>query len=326
MMKAEAKASDERGTCSVTAIGARYDYTKGKLAELIEVIIEEKTALFVCAIGVPPKHAVDRLHQAGIPVRPFSYCNICERLMMMFCPDHEHGRAPEARPEGTGSGRGHHPAQAGEGGGHTGDISASIPIPACVDAVKGHMSPLNGKPVYVVGAGAVCDGRGLAANLMWGAEAVSVEASAPPKHKKFIVSAGFEDAFTTLIFTGRALRVRRTDYIDNWNNNRQAEIKELTSKGILPHEAELEKHPSLETRSWLMGRVSSVIVDNMVTDAAAMLQRGSLYLKAKLQRASSARRSFKRAQSETLCFQRAMGGGKTWLAPPIGRPGEHLMC
>jgi NAD(P)H-dependent flavin oxidoreductase YrpB (nitropropane dioxygenase family) len=43
----------------------KYDYTTGKLAELI---IEEKTSLFVCAIGVPPKHAVDRLHQAGIPV------------------------------------------------------------------------------------------------------------------------------------------------------------------------------------------------------------------------------------------------------------------
>ncbi|KAJ7491985.1 2-nitropropane dioxygenase [Mycena latifolia] len=264
-----------------TARKTNYDYTKGKLAELIEVIIEEKTALFVCAIGVPPKHAVDRLHQAGIPI-----------MNMVGHPKH----VPKALEAGVDL----ICAQAGEGGGHTGDIPASILIPACVDAVKGHKSPLNGKPVYVVGAGAVYDGRGLAANLMWGAEAVwvgtrfvaAVEASAPPKHKELIVSAGFEDAVTTLIFTGRPLRVRRTDYIDNWNNNRQAEIKELTSKGILPHEAELEKHPeiSLETRPWLMGRVSSlindvlpakVIVDNMVTDAAAMLQRGSSYLKPK---------------------------------------------
>ena len=44
-------------------------------------------------------------------------------------------------------------AQAGEGGGHTGDVPASILIPACVDAVRGHASPLTGKPVYVVGAG-----------------------------------------------------------------------------------------------------------------------------------------------------------------------------
>jgi NAD(P)H-dependent flavin oxidoreductase YrpB (nitropropane dioxygenase family) len=61
-------------------------------------------------------------------------------------------------------------AQAGEGG-HTGDIPSSILIPACVDAVKDPKSPFTGKPVYVIGAGAVYDGRGLAANLMCGAEA-----------------------------------------------------------------------------------------------------------------------------------------------------------
>lgn len=63
-------------------------------------------------------------------------------------------------------------AQAGEGGGHTGDTPASILIPACVDACKGKISKLTGKPIYVIGAGAVYDGRGLAANLSWGAQAV----------------------------------------------------------------------------------------------------------------------------------------------------------
>ncbi|KAJ7696493.1 2-nitropropane dioxygenase [Mycena rosella] len=256
-----------------------YDYTKGQLPALIEVIIEEKTSLFVCAVGVPPKSAVDRLHAAGIPV-----------MNMVGHPKH----VAKALAAGVDI----ICAQAGEGGGHTGDVPASILIPACVDAVKGHKSPLNGQPIYVVGAGAVYDGRSLAANLMWGAEAVwvgtrfvaSEEASAPKKHKDEILSAGFEDAVTTIIYTGRPLRVRRNDYVDNWNNNRQEEIKALTAKGVIPHEAELEKHPeiSLATRPWLMGRVSSlihdvlpakVIVDNMVTDAAAMLQRGNAYLK-----------------------------------------------
>ena len=51
--------------------GARktnFDYTKGKLDQLIDVIIESGTKLFVSAVGVPPKHVVDRLHKAGIPV------------------------------------------------------------------------------------------------------------------------------------------------------------------------------------------------------------------------------------------------------------------
>ena len=115
-------------------------------------------------------------------------------------------------------------AQAGEGGGHTGDIPASILIPACVDAVKGHTSSLTGKPIYVIGAGAVFDGRGLAANLSWGAQGVwvgtrfvaSVEAGAPKMHKELVVSAGFEDVARTTIFTGRPMRVRKTPYVADW--------------------------------------------------------------------------------------------------------------
>jgi NAD(P)H-dependent flavin oxidoreductase YrpB (nitropropane dioxygenase family) len=45
-----------------------YDYTHGHLDELIDVIIESGTTLFVSAVGVPPRHVVDRLHKAKIPV------------------------------------------------------------------------------------------------------------------------------------------------------------------------------------------------------------------------------------------------------------------
>ena len=38
-------------------------------------------------------------------------------------------------------------AQAGEGGGHTGDMPVSIFIPTVVDEVKGKKSPLTGGPV-----------------------------------------------------------------------------------------------------------------------------------------------------------------------------------
>lgn len=49
-----------------TARKTNYDYTKGNLDELIDVIIEEKAKLFVCAVGVPPKEVVEKLHKAGI--------------------------------------------------------------------------------------------------------------------------------------------------------------------------------------------------------------------------------------------------------------------
>jgi NAD(P)H-dependent flavin oxidoreductase YrpB (nitropropane dioxygenase family) len=150
-------------------------------------------------------------------------------------------------------------AQGGEGGGHTGSTPTSILIPGVVDAVKGRNSPLTGKQVPVIAAGGIYDGRGLAAALMYGAQAVwvgtrfvaSVEAGAPPKHKELVVSANYGDTATTLIYTGRPLRVRRTDYVKEWEN-RQDEIKELTSKGKLPHEVELSKRPevSLPGRPW----------------------------------------------------------------------------
>jgi len=252
-----------------------YDYTKGQLPELIDVIIEEKVKLFVCAIGVPPKDVVDKLHKAGIPV-----------MNMVGHPKHI--------PKALAAGADIICAQAGEGGGHTGDMPASILIPACVDAVKGHTSPLTGQPVYVIGAGAVYDGRGLAANLMWGAQAVwvgtrfvaSVEASAPKLHKEMVVTAGYDDTVTTLIYTGRPLRVRKTPYVMDWETNRQAEIKELTSQGVLPIDRDLKEHPekSVETRAWLMGRVASmindvlpakVIIDNMVSDASEIMLQGA---------------------------------------------------
>ncbi|KAG2125323.1 2-nitropropane dioxygenase [Suillus clintonianus] len=258
-----------------------YDYQNGKLNELVDIIIEEKASLFVCAVGVPPQHIVDKLHSAGIPV-----------MNMVGHPKH----VPKALAMGVDL----ICAQAGEGGGHTGDVPASVLIPAVVDACRGHVSPLTKKPVYVIGAGAVYDGRGLAANLAWGAQGVWVgtrfvaatEANAPKAHKDALISAGYEDAITTLIFTGRPLRVRRTPYVEDWNNNRQAEIKELTSKGIIPAAWDIEQHPekSLQARTFLIGRVAALInevlpaqqiVDEMVSDAVKILQHGASLVSAK---------------------------------------------
>ena len=63
----------------------------------------------------------------------------------------------------------------GEGGGHTGNISGPVLIPAVVDAVKGHKSPLTGQPIWVVGTGAVYDSRRLAANLVYGAQVMWID-------------------------------------------------------------------------------------------------------------------------------------------------------
>ncbi|KZT52376.1 2-nitropropane dioxygenase [Calocera cornea HHB12733] len=258
-----------------------YDYTKGQLPALVDVIIKEKAALFVCAIGVPPKEVVDKLHKAGIPV-----------MNMVGHPKHV-SRALAAGVDLIC-------AQGGEGGGHTGDIPFSLLIPACVDACKGAKSPLTGQPIHVVAAGGIYDGRGLAAALMFGAQAVWVgtrfvaatEAGAPRAHKEAVTTAGYDDTIRTIIFSGRPLRVRKTKYAEDWETNRKEEIVQLTSKGIIPVEDDLEKHPekSLEARPWLMGQVAGAIdkvlpaqeiVDDMVKVAVERLTAGSQLVKSK---------------------------------------------
>lgn len=277
-----------------------YDYTKGKLDELVDIIISEGAKLFVSAVGVPPKHVVDRLHAAGIVYmnmigHPKHVKKCLDLGVDMIC------------------------AQGGEGGGHTGDVPTTVLIPAVVEAVKGYKSPITGGPVQVVAAGGIHNGQLLASSLMMGASAVWVgtrfilteEAGAPKAHKEAVKTAGFNDTVRTLIFTGRPLRVRRNPYIDHWEEERQAEIKELTAKGTIPYEADLEKmenagevdivggksdaddddddleDPLDQFRPYLMGKCAAVVnelksakavVDEFVEDAYAWMSKGSKML------------------------------------------------
>lgn len=223
--------------------GARptnYDYTEGKLPQLIDVIIESGAALFVSAVGVPPKWAVDKLHQAGIPV-----------MNMIGSPKHV--------AKCVAVGVDIICAQGGEGGGHTGEISTSILVPAVVDLCRKHTSPLTGKPVQVVAAGGIYEGRGLAMALAFGASAVwvgtrfvaSEEAGAPARHKEGVVNAGVHDTMRSIVYTGRPMRIIKNKYALHWEQERRAEMMELTAKGVIP-----VKHDMANPNPELAGMVS----------------------------------------------------------------------
>jgi NAD(P)H-dependent flavin oxidoreductase YrpB (nitropropane dioxygenase family) len=236
------------------------DYTNGALPELIEVIIAAGAKLFVSAVGVPPKFAVDKLHEAGIPV-----------MNMIGHPKHV--------AKALAAGCDMICAQGGEGGGHTGAVPTSILIPKVVDECRGRKSPLTGGPIFVVAAGGIYDSRGLASALSMGADAVWVgtrficatEAGAPPRHQKGVLSANYDDTIRTIIYTGRPMRVKKTPYIMDWEQNRQEEIKSLTSQGILPFSHELSERSKagkdmspmemVEARPMLMGQCAAAVTE-----------------------------------------------------------------
>jgi NAD(P)H-dependent flavin oxidoreductase YrpB (nitropropane dioxygenase family) len=261
------------------ALVSSYDYTKGKLDELVTIIIDSGARLFVSAVGVPPQSAVDRLHKAGI-----YYMN------MIGHPKHV--------PKCLALGADLICAQGGEGGGHTGDVPTTVLIPTVAAMCKGKKGGM-GAEVQVVAAGGLFNGQSLAAAMALGASAVwvgtrfilSEEAGAPKAHQEAVRSAGFDDNVRTIIFTGRPLRVRKNPYIDNWETNRAAEIKELTEKGVIPVEHDLERmgddiddDTMDNARPFLMGKASAVvnerlsakqIVDDMVQGAVDEIRKSS---------------------------------------------------
>ncbi|KAL1594310.1 hypothetical protein SLS60_010067 [Paraconiothyrium brasiliense] len=140
-------------------------------------------------------------------------------------------------------------AQGGEAGGHTGDIATSVLIPACADICKQYVSPLTSEPVALVAAGGVNDGRSVASALMLGASGVwigtrfivSNESKAPQIFKDQVIAADYDSWVKLTVWSGRPLRALRNPWLTNWEVNRQPQIKELSDKGIVPLEFELDR-------------------------------------------------------------------------------------
>ncbi|KAI0169576.1 2-nitropropane dioxygenase [Hypoxylon sp. FL1284] len=259
--------------------GARatnHDYTGGKLAELVDITIESGARLFVSAVGVPPKEVIDKLHKAGVLV-----------MNMVGHPRH----AVKALDLGVDLVC----AQGGEGGGHTGDVAASVLIPAVADVARRYRpAMLRGEPALVVAAGGISDGRSLAASLMQGASGVwvgtrfvaSEEANCSEEHKQSVVTCGYDDTQRTLVLSGRPLRMRTNEYIARWHA-RPERIRELCDSGVVPIEHDLEQGDADIDVPHLMGQVAGSIVKvqpaadivrEMANGAADMLKKGGAFL------------------------------------------------
>lgn len=163
----------------------------------IDVIIDEGASSFIAGLGVPGP-VIGRCHAAGVKV-------------VSMCGKVEHAkRAEDAGCDVV-------VAQGTEAGGHTGKVAAMALIPQIVDAVK----------IPVLGAGAIVDGRGMAAALALGAQGVwigtrfiaSNEARAAAAFKRRITEAGGADTTVTRGYSGKPMRVITNPYVEEMEKN-----------------------------------------------------------------------------------------------------------
>ena len=162
----------------------------------VEIIIEEGASAFIAGLGVP-RRVVARFHEAGVKV--FSMCGQVKHALA----------AADAGCDAV-------IAQGTEAGGHTGRVGGMALIPQIVDAVD----------IPVLAAGAIVDGRGLAAALALGAQGAwmgtrfvaSREARAATRYKQAILDAGSNETTITRCYSGKTMRVLGNPYVDSWTS------------------------------------------------------------------------------------------------------------
>ena len=191
------------------------DYTGGQLGNLVDMMIEEKVPLFVCAVGIPPVWVVEKMHANG--------------MLVMNMAGH-----PKHVKKATAVGVDIICATGGEGGAHSGDISTLVLLPQCADM-------LAGTDTILVGGGGIFDGRGVSACFALGAEGVwvgtrylaSFEANSTPGYRQKIIDSTSADTRRIEIYSGRPLRVIKNEMNDYWAQN-EVEMRDLLGKGVVP--------------------------------------------------------------------------------------------
>ncbi len=160
----------------------------------VQVILEEGVPVFVGALG-SPGFVADRFHDAGATV--ISIVGNTKQAVAVVKDG-----ADVVIAQGT------------EGGGHTGHVGTMALLPQVLDAVD----------VPVVAAGGIGDGRGLAASLVMGCQAVWVgtrflattEAGIAGWQKAGIVAAADQSPVISRAYTGKRFRMLPNRWTRAW--------------------------------------------------------------------------------------------------------------
>jgi enoyl-[acyl-carrier protein] reductase II len=181
-------------------------------------------------------------------------------------------------------------AQGSEAGGFGGAVSTMSLLPQVVDALR---------PIPVVAAGGIADGRGLAAVLVLGAQGVNIgtrflasaEAGVSDEWKRRIVAAESEDAvkveFADQVFPassreggyGTLPRVLRTPFVEEWNQRRDEVEREAErlSNDLITAIQQGRAHELVPFTGQTAGMIHEImpageIVRRMVAEAEETLQ------------------------------------------------------
>lgn len=178
-----------------TALGGQR-YSAAQAQGILDLAFASKAKFLVSALGVPPRHAVDKAHERGMVVGALA--GAVKHAL----------RHVEAGVDII-------IAQSYEAGGHTGEIGGMVLTPLIVDAVA---------PVPVLAAGGIADGRQMAAALALGAKGVwcgsvwlpTAESDLLPVVKQRLVDAAAEDTRRTRAMTGKPSRLLKTAWVAEW--------------------------------------------------------------------------------------------------------------
>jgi nitronate monooxygenase/enoyl-[acyl-carrier protein] reductase II len=191
-------------------------FLSGPIAqEVIAAMLEARPRLITFALGDPGDY-VNRVHDAGILV------------MHQVTTVQQAYQAAERGVDII-------VAQGSEAGGYSGVVAGLVLIPQVVDAVR---------PIPVIAAGGIADGRGLAVALVLGAQGVNIgtrflasnEAPIDPGWKQAILSAESQDALKMEVWNDifpprdpdhiTTPRVLRSPFVDQWLSQRDAARQE----------------------------------------------------------------------------------------------------
>lgn len=175
--------------------------------QIAQIIAEEHVRVVTTGAGNPSKY-ISMWKEAGVKVIPVVASVAMARMM-------ERGGADAIIAEGT------------ESGGHIGPQTTMTLVPQVVDAVS----------IPVIGAGGIADGRGFAAVLLLGAEAVQMgtrfvaakESIVHQNYKEKIIKAKDIDSEVTGRSTGHPIRVLRNKMTKEYLKREQegASLEEL---------------------------------------------------------------------------------------------------